>query len=146
MRVPAAPQGLSVLWFQPRFAPLLTQQKWTRWISAVGFAHIGLELSGIGGLGCILHDLVGIRCPGCGLTTAFSHAWHGDWQTSVSDHVFLPLFLGAFGLVVLVSVLPEKARQGVIRSVAACEERTGMVALIACAIMAYWLARIVAPG
>jgi hypothetical protein len=35
---------------------------------------------------CMSRALLGLRCPGCGLTRSIIHLAHGDWQASWHDH------------------------------------------------------------
>jgi len=36
---------------------------------------------------CTMRMLVGIRCPGCGMTTSWSHFTHGQWRQSLSANL-----------------------------------------------------------
>ena len=45
---------------------------------------------------CGFRWLTGLACPGCGLTTAFSHAIRGDWSLAFSAN---PLGLAMFAVV-----------------------------------------------
>jgi hypothetical protein len=46
---------------------------------------------------CIIYNLFDVRCPGCGMTRAFSNAFHGDIGAAIQFNrliiVWLPLFL-----------------------------------------------------
>jgi hypothetical protein len=35
---------------------------------------------------CMSRALLGVRCPGCGLTRSIIHLAHGDWRESWHDH------------------------------------------------------------
>src|SRR5256885_15933791 len=35
---------------------------------------------------CMTYRLLGMRCPGCGLTRSFIHLAHGDWWSSWRSH------------------------------------------------------------
>src|SRR5262245_229948 len=45
---------------------------------------------------CPMHLILGLSCPGCGLTRAFCLASHGHWAEAYSFHPLYPLFFAYF--------------------------------------------------
>jgi cytochrome bd-type quinol oxidase subunit 2 len=76
------------------------------WISLTAFF---LAVWRITGTGCTFHGVIGIPCPGCGLTRAISFALRGDWQNAFTLHPLFwlaPLVLAAAVLFLIFK--PEK--------------------------------------
>ncbi len=40
---------------------------------------------------CLTRRVLGLPCPGCGLTRAVSHLLHGEWARALSLHPLAPL-------------------------------------------------------
>ena len=56
-------------------------------------------LSALAVFGCPLFRLTGLTCPGCGLTRAYIHAFHGDFATAFRYNPFfftLPFYVFIF--------------------------------------------------
>ncbi len=67
--------------------------------------RLGMHLTALGLLaleclfGCPFYRILGISCPGCGVTRAWLCFLHGDWSQAVSFHLFflpMPLFIFLF--------------------------------------------------
>jgi hypothetical protein len=41
---------------------------------------------------CFTRRVLGIPCPGCGLTRAFAHLAKGEWAAALAAHPLAPLF------------------------------------------------------
>jgi len=95
-------------------------------------------LAGLPSWKCPILAVTGIPCPGCGLTTAIVDLLRGDWRASISTHAFAPIFLLAFFILLVVSLLPEVIRQPAIASITALEQRTGFTAWVLLLLMVYW--------
>lgn len=112
-------------------------------ISGVAVTQAALVVSGLPGWPCPVRHLLGIPCPGCGLTRAVSALLHGDWHTSLALHAFAPLFLVALLLIGLSVLLPEKPRRSLIYTIETIEHRTGITTILLASLMLYWLIRLV---
>jgi hypothetical protein len=113
-------------------------------LAITGFVFVqgALVLAGLPGWPCPVKHLLGIPCPGCGLTRASTALLHGDWHTSFAFHAFAPLFLLTLALIVLASLLPERPRRSLIATVETVEQRTGMTFILLLGLMLYWLIRL----
>lgn len=40
---------------------------------------------------CLSRRLLGLPCPGCGMTRAFAHLAKGEWRSALAAHPFAPL-------------------------------------------------------
>ncbi len=130
--------------FVPVLAPLLRE----RWIALllVGIAVVqeGLVALGLPGWQCPVRAVLGIPCPGCGLSRAMLSLLKGDWRAALSMHVFAPLFLLGFALMAVISLLPDPLRERVIECVEYVESRTGIVLVILWGLVFYWIFRVLA--
>ncbi len=52
---------------------------------------------------CLMRSVLGVRCPGCGLTRSWIDLLHGHWSDSFAQH--------PFGAVALLYVLAQLVRQ-----------------------------------
>jgi hypothetical protein len=43
---------------------------------------------------CLWRRLLGIPCPGCGMTRAFAHLAKGEWRAALAVHPLAPLVAG----------------------------------------------------
>ncbi len=111
-------------------------------ISGFVFVQGALVVAGLPGWPCPVKHLLGIPCPGCGLTRATTALLHGDWHTSFTFHAFAPLFVLALALIMLASLLPERPRRSLISAVRTVEQRTGMTFILLVSLMLYWLTRL----
>jgi hypothetical protein len=111
-------------------------------ISGVVLTQGALVAAGLPGWPCPVRHLLGIPCPGCGLTRATTALLHGEWQASLALHAFAPLFLLAFALVGLSAMLPERQRRTLVYTVETIEHRTGITTILLGCLMLYWLIRL----
>jgi hypothetical protein len=90
---------------------------------------------------CPVNSALGLDCPGCGLTRAALALLQGDLGSALSLHAFAPLLvMGAF-LYGAVRLLPGRSRASLLRSVGRLDRRWRLSAILACGLVAYWLAR-----
>ena len=124
--------------FTPILASLL-RDRWTA-LLLVGIAglQVGLVALGLPGWICPIKATLGVPCPGCGLSTAMVLLLRGEWRAALATHAFAPVFLLGFALLVVVSLLPERLRQPVVRWIGTVEQRTGIVLLLLLSLVAYW--------
>ncbi len=53
---------------------------------------------------CLFLEWTGLPCPGCGLTTSFTHLLHGHWREAFAAHALGPLLFLAFGIAAALSL------------------------------------------
>jgi hypothetical protein len=126
-------------WF---FKPVLASLMRDRWsaLLLVGVAalQVGLVALGLDGWRCPIKAALGVPCPGCGLSAAMVLLLQGEWRAALSSHAFAPVFLFGFVLMAVVSLLPGRLHQTIVRWIAAVECRTGVVTLVLLALVVYW--------
>ena len=101
--------------------------------------------AGLRGWQCPIHSTLGIPCPGCGLSTAMALLIKGDWQRAIHTHAFAPVFLFAFVLMGIVSILPENLHHKAVLRIATIEKHTAFAAYILFGIIIYWVFRLLLP-
>jgi len=135
------------LWqdYKPFFAPLLKNRRIALILVCVAALQIVSISVGLRGWQCPIHSTLGIPCPGCGLTTAMTLLIKGDWQNAIHTHAFAPVFLFAFVLMGIVSILPENLHRKAVLQIATIEKHTAFAAYILWGIVIYWIFRLLAP-
>ena len=131
--------------YKPFFAPLLQKRRIALILLCVASLQVVLISAGLRGWQCPIHSTLGIPCPGCGLTTAMSLLIKGDWQGAMHTHAFAPVFLFAFVLMGIVSILPENLHRKAVLQIAAIEKHTAFAAYILFGIIVYWIFRLLVP-
>lgn len=126
----------------PILAPILESRTLGWAIIGAVTLHFGLVLGGLPGLPCPIRETLGIPCPGCGLSRGIAALLYGDWQTSLYYHIFAPIFLAAFGVVVITSLLPAYSRQKMIGWVGKIEGKLGLSGFLPISLVVYWLIRL----
>lgn len=128
------------------FAPVLASLMQNRWsaLALVGIAalQVGLVALGLDGWRCPIKAVLGVPCPGCGLSAAIVLLLQGEWRAALSSHAFAPVFLFGFVLMTGVSLLPGRAHREVVRRIAALEHRTGFVTLVLLLLVVHWVFRL----
>ena len=135
---PLAVNSIRQAFFTPVLASLVRQRREAAILVGVGGIQVGLHLLGWPGWPCPVQQILGIPCPGCGLTTAVGLLLRGDWREAVSMHAFAPVLVLAFGLIVLAAVLPEGLRQRLVDWLTRIEQRTGISAFLLLGLLLYW--------
>ena len=51
---------------------------------------------------CFSRRVLGLPCPGCGLTRAFAHLAKGEWSAALADHPLAPVLAAEIVLIWLV--------------------------------------------
>jgi len=131
--------------YKPFFAPLLQKRRIALILLCAVTLQTVLISVGLRGWQCPIHSTLGIPCPGCGLSTAMTLLIKGDWQRAIHTHAFAPVFLFAFVLMGIVSILPENLHRKVVLQIAAIEKHTGFAAYILLGIIIYWIFRLLVP-
>ncbi len=111
-------------------------------ITGAAAAQSILLAAGLPGWPCPFRHVLGIPCPGCGLSRALVALLHGDWHTTLATHAFAPILLAALLLIGCAALLPAQPRQALIAYTAAIERRTGLTALLLIGLVFYWAARL----
>ncbi|HMQ52507.1 MAG TPA: DUF2752 domain-containing protein [Anaerolineae bacterium] len=104
--------------------------------------QLGLTAAGLPGWTCPFLHVLGVPCPGCGLSRASLALVQGDWATMLSLHAFAPGLVLALLLIAVGTVLPDQPRRRLIEGVARLEYRTGLTALLLVGLLLYWLVRL----
>jgi len=92
---------------------------------------------------CPFQTVLGIPCPGCGLTTAITELLQGHAKESLHAHAFASAFLLALALMLASIIMHEEDRRKFIAWIALMETRTGIVSWILTTFMLYWGLRLV---
>jgi hypothetical protein len=84
------------------------------------FAPLALALSAVlppDGTGidlCLVHRVLGVPCPACGLTRSFTSLTHARFEQAVVFHPFGPVLYAMFVLAALYGVLPSRVRDRIV--------------------------------
>ena len=128
--------------FDPTVSPVLRSRVFAIALFSAALLQLTLFAAKIPGWTCPFLHIVGLPCPGCGLTRATTLLLHGDLRASLSYHAFAPVFL--IGLIVVGSagLLPERKRLSAIDRLEVLERRSGITAILLFALILYWLGRL----
>jgi len=130
-------------WF---FTPVLGSLLSNRWLVGiflgVGLTQLLLVTFGVSGWQCPIENAFGIRCPGCGLTTAMTLLVTGQWAAAVGMHAFAPLFLVILAGMLVAIALPTDYLSKLSAAITVIERKTGLTAIIMLSMLVYWLLRI----
>jgi hypothetical protein len=129
---------ISDYFFSPTLAPLMKKRREALFLGGLAATQFGLVALGLPGVTCPFKAVLGIPCPGCGISTSISFLLHGDWHSAFTTHAFGPIFLFGLAFVLGASILPETMRLAVIEKIALIEKRTGITALLMLSVMFYW--------
>ncbi|HXV42256.1 MAG TPA: DUF2752 domain-containing protein [Anaerolineae bacterium] len=111
-------------------------------ITATAAVQAGLVSFGLPGWPCPFLHVVGLPCPGCGLSRAMVALLQGNWRTSLDLHAFAPIFALALVLVIGATILPQKQRIWLVSQLEIVERRTGITAILLIGLVFYWLVRL----
>lgn len=111
-------------------------------IAGAAGLQTGLVSLGLPGWPCPFFHVLGLPCPGCGLSRACAALLYGDWSTSLELHAFAPIFVGGLILVFLAAVLPPRQHAWLVGRLELVERRTGITAILLVSLMLYWLVRL----
>ena len=128
------------------YSPILTDLVQNRpaasIITAAAGLQVGLVSLGLPGWSCPFLHVVGLPCPGCGLSRAVVALTHGDWRNSLELHAFALFFVLALTLIATATVLPHKHRNWLAGRLEIVERRTGITAILLISLVFYWLIRL----
>jgi hypothetical protein len=125
-------------WYTPVVGAVLKGRAESLAISGAAALQVGMVYAHLPGWSCPIKAVLGIPCPGCGLSTACSLLLHGQWREALKAHAFAPLFLAGVALIAMASLLPEKPRQLLVLKVSAFERRTGLMGWFLAGLFLYW--------
>ena len=111
-------------------------------VAGASVLQIGLVRLGLPGWQCPLLHILGVPCPGCGLSRAIVALLQGDWRTSFELHAFAPIVVGGLLLIAWSVILPKKQRTWFLAHLEVVERRTGITAILLISLMIYWLIRL----
>lgn len=132
--------------FTPLLTPILTNPT-TGWaIMGAAAAHLCLVSANLPSWQCPFLHVLGIPCPGCGLSRAISALIRNDWQTSIQYHALASFFLIGLVFISIITIMPHKQRQKALTYLAWLEKKTGFVTVYLIALVVYWLARLTILG
>ena len=130
-------------WF---FAPVTASMLQKRWVvllfAGFGVAQVALTMAGLAGWQCPIRSTLGVRCPGCGMTTAIVMLLNGEWRMALQTHAFAPLLLFILILMLAAVALPSRLLDKISRNVAKLEQNTGITAIVLLSMVIYWLLRV----
>ena len=88
--------------------------------------------------------MLGVPCPGCGLSAAVVLLLPVIWSDALRVHAFAPVLLLGIVLmvVVVVTLLPDDSYLTAVARIAALERRTGIVAFLLLGLIVYWVLRL----
>ena len=128
-------------------ASLLRERGVTLALTAIAAVQIGSVSAGIGGWPCPVRSLLGIPCPGCGLTHASVAFVRGEWGESLAAHAFAPVLVFALAALAVAALLPRRQREAFAALAERVERRTRASAFVMAALLLYWSARLLfLPG
>lgn len=127
----------------PVLAPILRNRLLTIVITGAAILQLGLTILKVPGWQCPVLHVLGIPCPGCGLSRAIVLLCRGNWQKALAFHLFAPVFVLGIILVAVTSVLPTNPRNFLIALMERIELRTGITSIVLFGLIFYWLARLI---
>jgi hypothetical protein len=130
--------------FTPVLAPILGNRGIALILAGAAVLQVGLTFLGLPGWRCPIKALLGIPCPGCGLSRAMAQLIHGEWQAAILTHAFAPVFLAGFVLMVIITLVPKNFFRAIVYRIAVVERITGLVGFVLVGMIIYWLIRL--PG
>ncbi len=128
--------------FTPLLAPMMEDRRTASLLIGSALLILCATLFGIHLWTCPIQAVVGISCPGCGLSRAMVLLIQGDWQASMIMHAFAPVFLLGFAMLAASAVMPGQFHRKMVNRTAAWERRLGIIPMMLLAFMAYWILRL----
>ena len=130
--------------FEPVLASLLADRRLALLVFGIGAIQALLTSLGCWSWPCPMHAIIGLPCPGCGLSRGLVSLLAGQWQTALQHHLFSPLLLIVLTLLGISSLLPTAAHSKFVCLVKAAEKRTGISFFVISGMFVVWVLRSVA--
>jgi hypothetical protein len=124
------------------FTPLAKSRVAALSLGVAGAVQVGCTLAGITTFHCPLLHLVGVPCPGCGISRGSAEFLRGHWSGWIDMHLFAPLFLAAIVILLVLGLMPAEHRSTAVNHLARVESRTHLPALLLAIIILYWIVRL----
>lgn len=121
---------------------LVKQRKTCLAISGFVGLHLMFVMLQLPSWQCPIRAVLGIPCPGCGLSRSIAALLRGDWQRSLEIHAFAPVAIALIVLIITASLLPTASRRKLSHSLEQFERQTGMSAIGLSSFLGYWLIRL----
>ncbi|HEY0010252.1 MAG TPA: DUF2752 domain-containing protein [Tepidisphaeraceae bacterium] len=137
----SASRRLRVMMQRPVLAPLLAHRRMPMILAAVGLLTLALGWLQIQWFPCPLRNVLGITCPGCGLTRGCVLLLKGQWADAIHVHAFSPLFLLLIASLVAIAAFSPSRRRFMSRRLARVERATAALPLLLMGMILYWLIR-----
>lgn len=90
---------------------------------------------------CVVAELTGLPCPGCGLTRAITALARGDWPSAMRLHPFSPAILVIGILVSAGAFLPQKNVNSLATWIEKIERRTLITTILTVLLLSFGLTR-----
>lgn len=103
--------------------------------------HGALLAAGLPSLPCPLLHIVGIPCPGCGISRACIALLRGDWEQMATLHFFAPIVMVVLALLALAAFLPNSRRSAFIDLIKRFEQHTAVGLILFIVFLSYWIFR-----
>jgi hypothetical protein len=129
--------------FTPILTPFMESRALALMIVGCAVTQTLLVFFGLPSWQCPIRAATGIPCPGCGLSSAMVLLLRGRWLESLERHAFVPIFLMAFVLLGIASVLPAAWHQKIVDVMSRAERQTGFAVVILLALVGYWGMRLI---
>lgn len=126
--------------FHPLLVPLLSERKVALLLAGIGTLQVGLVATGLPGWSRPVRGVLGVPCPGCGLSATVVLLLRGIWRDALRVHAFAPVFL--LGIMVMVILLPDDLHRTAVARTTALERRIGIVAFLLLGLIVYWVPRL----
>jgi hypothetical protein len=135
-------QNTQNLLTQPILSPLVTNRLITGMIVGFSLFQVIVTHFNLPGWSCPIKAVLGIPCPGCGLSTAISLLLSGNWAEAIKMHAFAPIFLGGILFLGITFMLSRNYRDRLVSWLDRFERKTGFVLIILISAIFYWLVRL----
>ena len=106
-----------------------------------GLIYFIISLFGYSIMPCPIRELLGLQCPGCGLTSGCKALVRGEWHEALHYNWFSPVFALFWFLVGVGLFLPTQYRTKFIHVVKLTERRTYWPIFLGLSLVIYALTR-----